>query len=195
MEILAKYGIQQTFYFPMVVAGGTNLAVAADWTPVTADADYSIDGGTWTQCTNTVAIAVSGAAMWKLTLTAAEMSGTRIAVAIVDAATKAVEDQSLIIHTGLGPQLEATLGIVIGEVETAQTAASTTTMEAHFLAPTTTIEQTDDHYNGRLILWTTGVLTGQMTDITDYTYTNSNADFTFTAVTDTPGDADRFVIL
>ena len=68
MEILAKYGIQQTFYFPMVVAGGTDLAVAADWTPAATDCDISIDGGTWTQATNTVAIAVTGAAMWKLTL-------------------------------------------------------------------------------------------------------------------------------
>jgi hypothetical protein len=195
MEINIIRNQQQTIYFPMIKAGETNFAVAADWTPAATDCDMSIDGGTWTQATNTIAIAVSGAALWKLTLTAAETQGTRIAIAVVDSATKAVEDQAIICNTLMGAQLEANRGIVIGEVETAQTAASTTTMEAHFLAPTTTIEQTDDHYNGRLILWTTGVLTGQMTDITDYTYTNSNADFTFTAVTDTPGDGDRFVIL
>ena len=195
MEVQGIYGTQTTFYFPLIKTAVTDFAVTADYTPAAADARYMIDGGTDTQCTNTIAL--EGGTKWSLTLTAAEMSGTRIIVTIVDAATKAIEDQCLIITTQLGPQLEATKGTPICEVETAQAAASNTTCEAHMLAPTTTIEQTADHYSGRLMLFTTGILTGEMTRITDYAYTNSNMALTFEALAnaEVPGDADRFVIL
>lgn len=193
MEIQAKYGIQQTFYFPMIVAGGTDLATGTDWTPAATDADIIMDGGTSAQATNTVADETGG--LWSITLTAAELRATRIAVLIVDSATKAVEDQCLIISTQFSGQLEASDGIIIGEVETATTAATTTTMEALSLSPNTTEEATADHYNGRLILFTTGALLGQMTDITDYALANSNMSFTFTALTEAPADGDRFVIL
>ena len=188
------YGTANTIYFPMIDAGTTNFAVAADWTPAVTDADYSIDGGTWTQCTNTVAIAVTGAAMWKLTLTAAECTGGTIAIAIVDTATKAVEDQAIICTTQLSGQIEATKAIPIREVDTATEAASTTTMEALAISAPA-VEVTADHYNGRLIAWSSGVLRGQMTDITDYITQNSKERFTFTATTEAPGDGDRFVIL
>lgn len=188
------YGTANTIYFPMIDAGTTNFAVAADWTPAVTDAYYSIDGGTWTQCTNTVAIAVTGAAMWKLTLTALECTGGTIAIAIVDTATKAVEDQAIICTTQLSGQIEATKAIPIREVDTATEAASTTTMEALAISAPA-VEVTADHYNGRLIAWSSGVLRGQMTDITDYITQNSKERFTFTATTEAPGDGDRFVIL
>jgi len=55
------------------------------------------------------------------------------------------------------------------------------------------IEDTDDHYNGRVIIWTSGVLLGQATDITDYT--GASKLLTFTAVTEAPTAADTFVIV
>ena len=193
MEILAKYGIQQTFYFTMVKAGATDLAVSGDWTPVVADGDVIKDGGTTTQCTNTVAS--EGDVIWSLTLTAAEMQATRIAVSIVDAATKAVEDNVLIINTQFSGQLEASAGIIIGEVDTVTFTATTTALEGFRLSPNTTEEATADHYNGRLILFTTGALLGQMTDITDYEQANAKEKLTYTALTEAPADGDRYVIL
>lgn len=192
MEILAKYGIQQTFYFPLIVAAGTDLAVSADYTPAAADCRISKDGGAWAQATNTVADETEG---WSITLTAAEMQATRIHINLVDAATKAVEDQSLIISTTLSGQIEATAGIIIGEVDTATFTATTTALEGFRISPNTTEEATADHYNGRLILFTTGNLLGQMTDITDYEFANSKEKFTYTALTEAPADADRYVIL
>jgi len=189
------YGTANSIYFPMIKAGSTDFAVAADWTPAATDCDLSIDGGTWTQATNTVAIAVTGAAMWKLTLTAAECTGGTIAIAIVDSATKAVEDQAIICTTQLSGQLEATKGIWICEVETATAASTTTTLEALSIGPNSTEEATADHFNGRLMLFTSGALLGQMTDITDYALANSNMSLTFTALTEAPADGDRFVIL
>ena len=54
-------------------------------------------------------------------------------------------------------------------------------------------EATDDHYNGRTVIWTSGVLTNQATDITDYT--GATGMLTYTAVTEAPGVADTFVIV
>ena len=54
-------------------------------------------------------------------------------------------------------------------------------------------EATDDHYNGRIIIWTSGVLLGQATDITDYT--GATKLLAYTAVTEAPANADTFVIL
>lgn len=195
MIIPIRYGIEQTIYFPMIKAGATDFAVAADWTPVAADANYSIDGGTWTQCTNTVAIAVTSAELWKLTLTAAETSGTYIAIAITDAASKVVEDQALICSTVFSGQIEANQGIVIGEVDNATFTPTTTAFEALRLSPNTTEETTADHYNGRNVLFTSGVLLGQMTDIQDYALANSKEKFTVTALTEAASDGDRFVVL
>lgn len=54
-------------------------------------------------------------------------------------------------------------------------------------------EATDDHYIGRIIVWITGALAGQATDITDYV--GSTKKLVFSAVTDTPSNGDRFVIV
>ncbi len=54
-------------------------------------------------------------------------------------------------------------------------------------------EATDDHYNGRVIIWTSGVLLRQATDITGYT--GANGLLTFTAVTEAPSAADTFVMV
>ncbi|MCK5235671.1 MAG: hypothetical protein KAR06_01700 [Deltaproteobacteria bacterium] len=54
-------------------------------------------------------------------------------------------------------------------------------------------EATDDHYNGRIIIWTSGVLQNQATDITDYS--GATGLLTFTAVTEAPSAADSFLII
>jgi len=54
-------------------------------------------------------------------------------------------------------------------------------------------EVTDDHYNGRIIIWTAGVLIGQATDITDYD--GASKKLTYTATTEAPSDGDAFVIV
>jgi len=57
-------------------------------------------------------------------------------------------------------------------------------------------ETTDDHYNGRIILWTSGNLKNQATDITDYTgFDGTSALLTFTAVTEAPANNNTFIIL
>ena len=70
------------------------------------------------------------------------------------------------------------------------------------VAPTTTefeaddiTEATADHFNGRIVLWTSGALFGQATDITDYTLAGGKGHFTVTAMTEAPENNDEFVIL
>ena len=99
----AKYNTQTTFVFPMVKRAVVDFAVSADWTPAAADGAISKDAGNLADLTNAVAIVggtpTRGAALWKVTLTASELSCAVASVQIVDAATKAVEDQSITIYT------------------------------------------------------------------------------------------------
>ena len=54
-------------------------------------------------------------------------------------------------------------------------------------------EATDDHFNGRVIIWTSGVLQNQATKITDYA--GANGLFTYTSITEAPSVGDTFVIV
>lgn len=54
-------------------------------------------------------------------------------------------------------------------------------------------EATNDHYIGRVIVFTSGVLANQATDITDYD--GATKTVTVTALTEAPGNGDSFVIV
>lgn len=100
MFFLAKYGTETTFRFPMLKRGVVDLAVTADWTPATGDTKISKDGGNFANATNNpAAVGGTGSVGWTLTLTATELQAAEVNVQIVDSATKAVEDQFLVIYT------------------------------------------------------------------------------------------------
>ena len=97
---LRKYGTQCTIYFPLVKASSQNFAVSGDYTHASGDVKISKDGGAAATATNSPsAITMGNGAIWSLTLTATEMSAAEIVVTIIDAATKAIEDQAIVIHT------------------------------------------------------------------------------------------------
>ncbi len=56
-------------------------------------------------------------------------------------------------------------------------------------------EATADHFNGRIVVFTSGVLDGQATDITDYEAVGGIGQFTVTAMTEAPSNNDTFVIV
>ena len=97
MELLRKHNASTTIYFPMIKAGVQDFAVGGDWTPVAADTKFSIDGGVFANTGSTPTH--EGQGIWSLALTAAECNGAIIAIAVVDATTKAVEDQAILIAT------------------------------------------------------------------------------------------------
>ena len=108
---------------------------------------------------------------------AVEAGGSHLALikAVTDALTSAA-----------ATKMAASAGTIIVSAAAAGT-LSTTEMT------TTLTEATDDHYNGRIIIWTSGVFTAQATDITDYD--GATKKLTFTAVTEAPGVGDAFVIV
>lgn len=77
-----------------------------------------------------------------------------------------------------------------GTVDTGSFTSTTTEFEADDIT-----EATADHYNGRIVLFTSGALLGQATDITDYALSGSNGHFTVTALTEAPANNVTFVIV
>ena len=98
MEFHRQGGIATDLLFPMIKAGSQDFAASADWTPVAGDVKISKDGAAAVNTTNLPA-AISSMNAWKLTLTSGEMGAKWIIVTIVDSATKAVEDQALLVLT------------------------------------------------------------------------------------------------
>lgn len=54
-------------------------------------------------------------------------------------------------------------------------------------------EATNDHYNGRVVIWTSGALLGQASTILDYVGSSKRLDFN--TVTDVPANGDTFIIV
>lgn len=127
---LSKYGVARVIEIPIIKRGVVDFAVGADWTAAAGDVKIIKDGGAATNVTNLPAAIASGnGAVWSFSLTATEMQAARVVVTVVDASTKAVEDQSFIIETyGHAsaqheidldqPQLDANVTKVAGTVQT-----------------------------------------------------------------------------
>jgi hypothetical protein len=189
MEFEFTYGVGRTIVFPVIDAGTTNFAATGDWTPATGDTKISLDAGNVANTTNNpAAVGGTGSVLWSLVLTAAELSAKVVVIQIVDSATKAVEDQCIIGYCKDADKIE------VYEVETASVAATTTAFQAN-RGLGRSEEATADHFNGRNILFLSGSNQGEMTNITDYTQTNSRGAFTVTACTAAPADGDKFIIL
>lgn len=193
MIIPIRYGTATTIYgIPLVTAGGT--AFQTTWTPAATEYQYSIDGGVYANLNS--APAHVGKGIWSQALTIAETSGTFISLSYSDGTTD-IEDQAVILYTGLSGQIEANLAVFIGEVDTATLTPTTTNFEAFKLSPTTTEPTQADIANTRQVLWTSGAHLGERADISDYSLTNSKMNITLGAALagSAPADGDRFVII
>lgn len=93
----------------------------------------------------------------------------------VDVARANGVDQSVVLLTGVVD------GVTFTPTTTEFETASITTAAA-------------DHYNGRVIIFTSGTLSGQATLITDYSKVGSNGRFVVNALTSAPEDQGTFVI-
>lgn len=100
MPFLREYGVATTVYFPLISYGVTSFTSGSAYTPAAGDVRITIDGGTPNAATNLpTGIVVSNAKIWKMDLTAGEVTGKTIAITIIDATTKVVEDQMLVVET------------------------------------------------------------------------------------------------
>ena len=132
---LRPYGRAATINFHLFEVDGINLRT--DATVGTADLDIMIDEATETSCTNAATDEGQG---YSLVLTAAEMTGQRITIYVIDAATKVWLDDVIAIETTNHPSAMHPNGVT--HSGTAQTgAASTITLAS-------TASSTNDLYLG-----------------------------------------------
>lgn len=99
--LLREYGVATTIAFPLIKAGTSDFATGSDYTPVSGDVKISKDEGAanTTATATPTALTMGNGAIWTLPLTGTEMSASRIYITVIDAATKAVNDQMIIIET------------------------------------------------------------------------------------------------
>jgi hypothetical protein len=97
MELFRERNTATTVYFPMVKAGSQDFATSGDWTPANADSQFSKDGAAFGTTNGTVTY--EGEGIWSLALLATEVNGKVTVISIIDDATKAVEDQAIILST------------------------------------------------------------------------------------------------
>lgn len=106
-------------------------------------------------------------------------------------ATVAVNVTQINSSANAAARLALSAGVIIpGTVDTTAFSATTTEIEADDIT-----EATADHYNGRVILWTSGNLIGQATSITDYSLATGRGHFTVVAMTEAPANNDTFIIV
>ena len=136
-----------------------------------------------------------------------DAAGTRSAVGLasanLDTQLSDIETDTDAIQTTLAGTLDANVVSIGGDTDAATAqrdaalgmvrgAAITGTLSTTQMTTDLT-EATDDHYIGRVIVFYTGNLAGQATDITDYDGTSKL--LTFTALTEAPANGDDFVIV
>lgn len=80
--------------------------------------------------------------------------------------------------------------MVIGTVSWENTNSTTTVFYSDDI-----LEATADHYKGRIVIFTSGDLTNQATDITAYALDAGEGKFTVTALTEAPADNVTFIIV
>jgi hypothetical protein len=102
-----------------------------------------------------------------------------------DPATETVDIGKISGSATAADNLEASTEVIV--IGAATGTPSTTEMTTNLS------ETTDDHYNGRIIIWTSGVLKDQATDITDYV--GATKKLVYTATTEAPSASDTFVVI
>ena len=100
MEIWRKYGNSTSIYIPMITANSGSFITSGGWAPASGDVMVSKDGAAGANITTLPSQQIMGrGVMWNFALASAELQAAKVIVTIVDAATKAVEDNGFLIVT------------------------------------------------------------------------------------------------
>lgn len=99
MTFLAKYGTGTgaDVIVPIIKRGVVDFSVSADWTPAAGDVKVSKDGGASANI-GTLPTFLTGIG-WVFVFSDAELQCKKLRVTVVDAATKAIEDQFFDLYT------------------------------------------------------------------------------------------------
>lgn len=128
-----------------------------------------------------VAAAIGSAQSAITALLPSSLSGGRMRsdIEAINASTAAAVRQALAAAT-----------IITGTVDSTGFSPTTTEFEADDIT-----EATADHYNGRVIIFTSGALIGQATSISDYAIASGRGHFTVPALTEAPANDVTFIIV
>lgn len=118
------WGVAFNVCVPVIKRSAVDFALSGDWTPATGDVKVSQDEGAFANVGSLPTALGSG---WKIILSAAEMQATsKVVVQIVDSATKAVEDQEIIIPIDYGVRSGTAQAGAAGSVTLDASASATT---------------------------------------------------------------------
>jgi hypothetical protein len=106
-------------------------------------------------------------------------------------------DAIKLITDALGATAAARLALSAGQIIpfTVDTMTNTHTPTTTEFQADDITEATADHYNGRIVVWTSGVLAGQATSISDYQAVGGIGQFTVVGMTEAPANDDTGIIL
>jgi hypothetical protein len=178
-------GKEFIFYMGLVSQADTKT-LKANPTLAAGDFKVSIDGGAFNNLGTTPSVTPASGKAVKITLSVAEMTGDNITVVAADASGAEWCDRMISIQTSPG----ALQAIELATVDTSPPTATTTEFETGDIT-----EATANHYVGRAIVFTSGVLKGQAATIMAYSLVSGLGHFTVTELTEAPGDGDKFLIV
>lgn len=178
-EVVATFSIEKS------VAGYTTAGLSAVVTSITAFnpsgfSSLAIDGSGRVTIGSIAANAITASAIAADAIGASELAADAVAE-IADG----VWDEARSGHNTAGTYGESNFAIVNAAAQTGT--LSTTQMT------TTLTEATTGHYIGRTIVWVSGALTGQASNVT--AYDGSTKMLTYSTTTDAPANGDRFVLV
>ena len=195
--ILDTIAEDTTTDIPALIADVPTVAEFNARTLVSADYTVVSDLGTVQTADHTAAIAdIPTTAEFELrTLPSADyvvttdtIAGVTLVDTVTDVTNEVTADVTKISGSAAAANNLEASALTILSTYTAVTGTLSTTQMTTDLT-----EVTDDHYNGRIIIWTSGVLQNQATNITDYD--GASKMLTFTATTEAPSNLDTFVIV
>ena len=160
---LRKYGVAATVVgIPLITRSSADFKATP--TLAAGDVTLSVDGGALANIGTLPAETTAGSGLLSFTLTSAELAGARIVVKLVDqTAAKEWEDQCFVVETYGHPsgQHAFDLDPLCGTVTTG---ADANTASAFYVDLASV---TADYYNGCLLTFADGDLSGQVQKITD----------------------------
>ena len=108
-----------------------------------------------------------------------------------------VVDAIKVITDAIGSTAAARLALSAGQIIpfTVDTVTNTHTPTTTEFQADDITEVTADHYNGRIVVWTTGALTGQATSISDYALVGGIGQLTVVGMTEAPANNDTGIIV
>lgn len=207
-----------TYVFYIVLFDSVNGGFKVNPTIAAGDFQRSIGGAAYANLATLPVVEPAGSISVKMSLSAAEMNASngKTMISIIDVAgnewdnafvlieydVSIIDNVIALLPTALvGGRMDVSVGALNGDVVAALNLAASAgvIMRGSAVAGTLTTTQmttdltevTNKHFNGRVVIWTSGTLFGQQTAITGY----NNGLITYTTVTEAPLDGDEFVVV